>query len=71
MSKNQGFASLSPEQRFAVASKGGKAAHAAGVAHKFTSEEARLAGEKGGLASAAKRAAAFREETKKAKQAGK
>ncbi|MBX3231042.1 MAG: hypothetical protein KIT84_36895 [Labilithrix sp.] len=33
-----------------IASKGGKAAHAAGTAHQFTSEEARAAGKKGGVA---------------------
>jgi len=33
-----------------IASKGGKAAHALGTAHKFTSEEARNAGIKGGSA---------------------
>lgn len=33
-----------------IASKGGKAAHAKGTAHEFTSEEARDAGRKGGHA---------------------
>lgn len=33
-----------------IASKGGKAAHAVGTAHKFTAKEARLAGIKGGSA---------------------
>lgn len=36
------------ELRQKIASRGGKAAHARGTAHKFTSEEARLAGRKGG-----------------------
>jgi hypothetical protein len=40
----RGFASMSPEQRKAIASMGGKTAHAKGVAHKFTVEEARAAG---------------------------
>lgn len=31
-----------------IASKGGKAAHALGTAHKWTSEEAQAAGRKGG-----------------------
>lgn len=31
-----------------IASKGGRAAHEQGVAHEFTSEEAREAGRKGG-----------------------
>lgn len=34
----------------AIASKGGKAAHAAGTAHRFTREEAQAAGRKGGAA---------------------
>jgi general stress protein YciG len=38
-----------------IASKGGKAAHQKGTAHEWTSEEAREAGRKGGLASHAKR----------------
>ncbi|MND08756.1 Stress-induced bacterial acidophilic repeat motif protein [compost metagenome] len=38
------------EQQRAIASKGGKAAHAKGTAHEFTSEEARAAGKKGGEA---------------------
>ncbi len=38
-----------------IASKGGKAAHQKGTAHEWTSEEARNAGRKGGLASHARR----------------
>ena len=34
-----------------IASKGGKAAHQKGTAHEWTSEEARDAGRKGGMAS--------------------
>ena len=34
-----------------IASKGGKAAHEKGTAHEWTSEEARAAGRKGGMAS--------------------
>jgi general stress protein YciG len=34
-----------------IASKGGKAAHTKGTAHEWTSEEAREAGRKGGMAS--------------------
>jgi hypothetical protein len=34
-----------------IASKGGKAAHHKGSAHEWTSEEAREAGRKGGMAS--------------------
>jgi len=33
-----------------IASKGGRAAHAAGTAHQFNSDEARIAGRKGGMA---------------------
>jgi hypothetical protein len=43
-----GLACISPEQRKAISSMGGKAAHAAGKAHEFTPEEAREAGKKGG-----------------------
>ena len=45
---NQGFASMDPAKQRSIASKGGKAAHEAGTAHEFTSEEARIAGSKGG-----------------------
>jgi general stress protein YciG len=45
----RGFASMDPEQQRAIASRGGKAAHLpGGGAHEFTSEEARIAGAKGG-----------------------
>ncbi len=48
--KGRGFASMSPEKQKEIASKGGKAAHAKGTAHKWTSEEAQAAGRKGGKA---------------------
>lgn len=57
----RGFAAWPPEKRREVSRKGGKAAHAAGTAHEFSSEEARSAGRLGGLAVHAKRAAASRE----------
>jgi general stress protein YciG len=38
-----------------IARKGGRAAHSAGSAHQFTSDEARVAGRKGGLTTHAKR----------------
>lgn len=38
-----GFSALTPEQRRAFGSKGGKKAHANGRAHKFTPEQAREA----------------------------
>lgn len=49
--RGKGFASMSQEQRSAIASKGGKAAHALGTAHKWTSEEAQAAGRIGGAKS--------------------
>lgn len=39
---------MDPEKQKEIASKGGRAAHEKGTAHKFTSEEAREAGRKGG-----------------------
>lgn len=51
----RGFASLTPEKRRELASKGGKAAHALGRAHEYTSEEAREAGKKGGAVTSANR----------------
>lgn len=44
----RGFASMDPNKQREIASKGGKAAHAKGTAHEFTSDEARVAGRKGG-----------------------
>ena len=41
---------MDPEARREIARKGGKAAHAQGRAHTFTSEEARAAASKGGRA---------------------
>ena len=46
--QKKGFALLSKEERRKLQSKGGKKAHAMGVAHQFTPEEAREAGRKGG-----------------------
>lgn len=48
--RGRGFASMDPAKQREIASKGGKAAHAKGTAHEFTSEEAREAGRKGGQA---------------------
>ena len=42
---------MSEQERKRIASMGGKAAHAKGTAHEFTSSEARAAGRKGGLKS--------------------
>lgn len=46
----RGFASMDRERQKEIASKGGRAAHQKGTAHQFTSEEARVAGRKGGEA---------------------
>ncbi len=50
----RGFAAMDREKQRAIASKGGKAAHAKGTAHEFTPDEARAAGRKGGQAAHAK-----------------
>ena len=42
--RNRGFASMDPQRQREIASEGGRAAHAKGTAHEFTSEEARRAG---------------------------
>lgn len=47
----RGFASMTPERKREIASMGGKAAHALGRAHRWTSEQAREAGRKGGTVS--------------------
>jgi general stress protein YciG len=44
--KRRGFAAMDPEVQRQIASQGGRAAHAGGKAHEFTSEEARAAGAK-------------------------
>jgi general stress protein YciG len=49
--EDRGFASMDRQKQRDIASKGGKAAHAKGTAHEWTSEEAREAGRKGGMAS--------------------
>lgn len=53
----EGFRALSPDARKALASKAGRKAHADGVAHQWTTEEAIAAGRKGGLISAERRKA--------------
>ena len=50
----RGFAALSPERRRAIASLGGRAAHAKRVAYTFTPEAASASGMKGGRAVQAK-----------------
>lgn len=46
---------MDPKLVSEISRKGGKAAHSAGTAHEFTTDEARAAGRKGGLATHAKR----------------
>ena len=46
----RGFAKMDPERQKEIAKKGGVAAHRSGHAHKFSPEEARAAGKKGGKA---------------------
>lgn len=48
--KKRGFAAMDRKKVAEIASKGGKAAHAAGTAHQFSSDEAREAGKRGGSA---------------------
>ena len=52
---NNGFAGMNRALVSEIASKGGKAAHAAGTAHTFSSDEARAAGRLGGKAAHAAR----------------
>lgn len=58
MAGKQGFASMTPERRAEIARKGGRAAHAKGTGHQWTSETARAAGRKGGESRAARQVAA-------------
>jgi len=62
--QKRGFASMNPEKQREIASKGGRSAHEKGTAHEFTSEEAALAGRKGGQASGRGRSASARHEHK-------
>jgi general stress protein YciG len=50
--RKRGFGSMDPEKQRAIASQGGKAAHANGAAHRWTPEEASEKGRLGGLATA-------------------
>ena len=49
--EDRGFASMDRSKQREIARKGGKAAHMKGTAHEWNSEEARMAGRKGGMAS--------------------
>lgn len=53
--KPRGFAAMDRQRLTEIARKGGRAAHAAGTAHRFTPDEAREAGRRGGFASHARR----------------
>jgi general stress protein YciG len=44
----RGFAAMDSEKQREIARKGGRAAHEQGVAHEWSSQEAREAGKKGG-----------------------
>ena len=44
----RGFAAMDAEKQREIARKGGRAAHEQGVAHEWSSNEAREAGKKGG-----------------------
>lgn len=68
--QDRGFASMKPERQREIASKGGRAAHRKGTAHEWTSEEAREAGRRGGLASAAKKKAQMAAAQAEAEQRG-
>jgi general stress protein YciG len=59
----RGFAAMDRSKVSEIASKGGKAAHAAGTAHQFTSDEARSAGKKGGVAPHVRRGRGPRQST--------
>jgi general stress protein YciG len=48
--RRQGFAVMDRARVQEIARKGGIAAHACGRAHRFTADEARVAGKKGGTA---------------------
>ena len=51
----RGFAMMDRERNREVASSGGKAAHAYGLANRFTSDKAREAGKKGGASTSRNR----------------
>jgi uncharacterized protein len=49
--RRKGFASMHPDKQRKLASLGGKKAHALRTAHRWSSEEAQVAGRKGGTMS--------------------
>ena len=52
--RKRGFAVMDQNQVREFGRRGGVAAHRAGTAHEFNSDEARIAGRKGGIASHAR-----------------
>jgi uncharacterized protein len=68
--EDRGFASMDRAKQREIASKGGKAAHQKGTAHEWTSEEARDAGRKGGIASHRRRREAMDSQTETSPDAG-
>ena len=57
--KKNGFQNMTPERRREIARMGGKAVHAIGLGHKYTSESGTSAGIKGGKSLAAKRGSEY------------
>ncbi len=68
--EDRGFASMDRMKQREIASKGGKAAHQKGTAHEWTSEEAREAGRKGGMASHRRRSEGFEESAGESEPSG-
>lgn len=64
--RRRGFAAMDSDRVKAIASKGGRAAHAAGTAHQFSADEARVAGKKGGEAPHVRRGGVRRRPTNEA-----
>jgi general stress protein YciG len=65
--RRRGFAAMDRDRVKEIASKGGRAAHAAGTAHQFSSDEARVAGKKGGMAPHVRRGGVRRRPSSEAK----
>jgi general stress protein YciG len=68
--EDRGFASMDRAKQREIASKGGKAAHQKGTAHEWTSEEARDAGRKGGIASHRRRREMMSQQTQSTANTG-
>jgi uncharacterized protein len=64
--KPQGLATLTEERRREIARMGGKAAQAGGRGHRWSPEEARAAGSKGGKAAQAAKSKANGEQPESA-----